>query len=152
MSIRYLKNTATQKEIFIFLSKCDKLFIPKLSQRVNIREYSQKLFENAVHFEAWDRDVLIGLISMYINSKNIIIGYISSVGVLSEYANNGIASSLLTTCIKYSINKNLDNIQLEVNKKNFSALSLYKKFKFKVYEESNNSLMKLNLSSELQDV
>lgn len=140
MSIEYKINTASKSQIQSILLACDDYFIPKLSERVDISEYSQKIFDKSSRFEAWDGNNLVGLIAMYEN------GYITNVSVLSAYNNKGIASSLLAKCIEYSIQKDIKSIELEVNEKNITAISLYNKYKFAVKKEENSSkIMKLEL-------
>lgn len=141
MSIEYKTNTASQIQIQNILQNCDKFFIPKLSEKVNINEYAKKIFDHAIRFEAWDVDTLIAIIAMYINKEdeNKTFGYITNVCVVNGYNNKGIASNLLTNCIEYATQDNLFFIELEVDKNNSSAINLYSKFKFLVKREENFS-------------
>ena len=145
MSIEYKIASSSKEQIQSLLTNCDKYFVPKLSKKVNIEEYAKKIFDNAINFEAWNSDHLIGLIAMYVNTQDS-LGYITNVSVNSEFANNGIASTLLTNCIEYAKEKNIDKINLEVNENNTNALKLYNKFKFEIYEEKESSkFMQLKL-------
>lgn len=147
MNIEYKIGLATQKQLYNLLLSCDNFFIPKLSEKVNIEKYSEKLFTRAVNFEAWENDNVIGLISMYVNDEKISFGYITNVSVENKYLNKGIASKLLKNCIEYAKIKKLRCIKLEVNRNNISALKLYEKFNYKVYQDDNSSkFMQLDLN------
>ena len=74
--------------------------------------------------------------------NNKILGYItyldiydrfeiSNIYVLREFRGNGIASKMLQFVIDEGLNKKINNITLEVNSKNTSAIDLYPKYGFK---------------------
>ena len=146
MNIEYKTGVASQNEIYIHLLDCDRYFIPTLSDKVKISEYSEKIFKLAINFEAWDINKLIGLVSMYVNEESTSSGYITNVSIINEYKNRGIASNLLKKCIKYSKDINLNWISLKVNTKNVSAVNLYNKFNFMEEKHKNSSsFLKLEL-------
>jgi len=139
MNIEYKIGVGSQNEIYLHLLDCDKFFIPKLSEKVNISEYSEKIFNKAINFEAWDNERLIGLVSMYINEEDTSFGYITDISIINEYKNRGIASNLLKKWIKYSKDINLNWISLKVDTKNVSAVNLYNKFNFMEEKHKNSS-------------
>lgn len=146
MNIEYKIGVGSQNEIYLHLLDCDKFFIPKQSEEVNLSEYSEKIFNNAINFEARDNERLIGLVSMYINEEDTSFGYITNVSIINEYKNRGIASNLLKKCIKYSKDINLNWISLKVDTKNVSAVNLYNKFNFMEEKHKNSSsFLKLEL-------
>lgn len=146
MNIEYKIGVGSQNEINLHLLDCDKFFIPKLSEKVNISEYSEKIFNKAINFEAWDNERLIGLVSIYINEEDTSFGYITNASIINEYKNRGIASNLLKKCIKYSKDINLNWISLKVDTKNVSAVNLYNKFNFMEEKHKNSSsFLKLEL-------
>ena len=74
--------------------------------------------------------------------NNKILGYItyldiydrfeiSNIYVLREFRGNGIASKMLQFVIDEGLNKKINNLTLEVNSKNTSAIALYHKYGFK---------------------
>lgn len=128
--IEYKIKTADHKEVELHLTQCDNDFIPLLSKRVNINDYSKKIADNAITFEAWKGDKLIGLIATYFNNAENQTAYITSVSVLKEQMGLGIASELLKKCIEFAKQKNYKKINLEVNIGNKPAISFYKKFNF----------------------
>ncbi len=96
--IEYHEGRATQEDIAAHLEQCDGDFSPALSLRVDIGEYSTKLKVRARTFEAWARNVLVGLVAAYMSDTGTRIGYISSVSVIGEFTGRGIALALLERC------------------------------------------------------
>ena len=145
--ITYSHNTASETDVFRHLSKCNLDFIPALSERVDVQEYSQKLYKKAERFEAWKAGVLVGLLATYCNdSKPSSTAYITSVSIELNSRGEGIGESLLKQCIAYVIPKGFRAITLEVGKENHSAIGLYKKFGFKQFSVNDTNLsMKLEL-------
>lgn len=147
--ILYKVQTATQDEIYFHLNRCNNNFIPPLEERVNIREYSQKIFENAVTFEAWKNKVLVGLLAAYFNDETKLTGYITNVSILMEFTGIGISSKLMMSAIDYAKQQHFKEIKLEVQIKNFAAIRLYEKFGFTEIKGNNGLiLMSINLISD----
>lgn len=146
VDIEYKIKTADAENVLTHLNKCKDDFFPVLDKTVDITEYSKKIVENSVTFEAWVNKELIGLIAAYFNDKENHSGFITNVSVVSEYAGRGLASELLKNCIHYAIEKNFKEINLEVSHKNEQAIRLYKKHDF--YQTSVKDdliIMKKNL-------
>ena len=146
--ISYLTNVSDEKDILIHLEACDNNFIPPLSSKVNISEYSKKLVNKSVRFEAWDKLLLVGLVSIYFNEAEK--GFISNVSLVKEYQGSGIAKRLINICIGYSIEKNIESIELEVNLNNIVALNLYYKLGFVNgnIKRSDNIILKKTLKKK----
>lgn len=141
-AINYKTKTANEKEIYSHLMECDERFVLLLSKRVNIAEYSGKLFKDSITFEAWLNTRLIGLVAAYFNN---VTGYITDVSVIEDYTKLGIATKLMNMCVEYAKSKQFSEIKLEVNKDNAGALRLYDKFGFVHYDtKSDHLLMRLN--------
>ena len=139
--IEYKIKSASESEIFTHLQKCNNDFIPPLDKKVNIRDYSKKIAEKAITFEAWNEKILVGLIAAYFNDAENIMGFITNVSTLKEYHGKGIASELLKMCMDYSKNNNFKEIFLEVSDKNSGAIHLYNKNGFKNIETKNGMLV-----------
>jgi ribosomal protein S18 acetylase RimI-like enzyme len=112
--------------------------VPYLSSRVNIEEYSIKIANQAMTFEAWEHGRLIGLLAAYCNAEDE-FAFITSVSVSKHYMGGGIATRLLQMCVDYAKQHQYKNIKLEVND-NVPAINFYKKFNFILNELKNNSL------------
>ena len=121
------------------LIKCANCFNPPLYTYVEIKEYGKKIFDNAVTFEGWDDNELIGMIAAYYNNWEITIGYITNVSVLKSYKGFGIASKLLKHTIDYGRESCFYQIELEVNINNIDAFKLYEKHGFVVVKQNTKS-------------
>lgn len=134
--IKYKIKTAPEEAIFIHLQACDADFFPRLTERVDIRAYSYKIFKRAATFEAWMGNRLVGLVAAYCTSSNSM--FITDVSVLSEFMNFGVASTLLESCIQYAIEKKNSEVLLEVHRDNRRAIGLYRKFGFENSGENDS--------------
>jgi ribosomal protein S18 acetylase RimI-like enzyme len=138
MDISYKINNSTQKDIHDHLVICDTYFDNILSSRVNLDEFSEKIYTKAIRFEAWYEKKLIGLISAYFTSD--VIGFINHVAVFTRFQRKGISRILLQSCIDYGKKNNYKFIHLEINSKNKKAMDLYKSFNFVVLETSDDNI------------
>ena len=136
--IRYSQNDSTTNDIYIHLESCDNQFVPRLSSKVELKEYSKKIGDKAIRFEAWDKKTLIGLVAAYRNRQEGFL-YITNVSVEIKYQGKGIAKQLLYSSIIFANENNLNFIELEVNKRNENAINLYKKLKFENLKENSES-------------
>lgn len=128
--VEYTINCATEKKVYEHLVTCDENFMPPISLRINIREYASKITAHAVTFEAWQNDVLVGLIAVYANNLTGSTAFITNVSVVKDHMGNGIASELMEKLISYVAEKGFTDIGLEVNKTNQQAIYFYGKFNF----------------------
>jgi ribosomal protein S18 acetylase RimI-like enzyme len=145
-NIQYKSATATPAEIEAHLKKCDTNFVTSLSQKVDLGQYAVKIKTNAVTFEAWEKEQLVGLIAAYFNDEEKRSGYITNVSTVKNHEGSGIGTQLMNNCINYAIKNNYFEIALEVNTESTPAIKLYNKFGFvKTNEENGTMRMKLNL-------
>ena len=137
MGIRYTQGTASEETILYHLNKCNEDFIPPLDNKVNIQEYATKIFKKSVTFEAWDDDIMVGLVAAYFNDVEVKTGYITNVSIISEYRGKCIACNLLNKCIAYARKNNFKCICLEVSALNSHAVLIYKRIGFQVQEDKD---------------
>ena len=123
----YKVKTASEEAIYQHLLACDEYFKPALSKKVAISEYSKKIFDKAITFEAWHNAILSGMVAVYFNDVDQ-FAFITNVSVMRDAVNGGIASQLMRMCIEYSFATQIKKIILEVNSQNTNAMELYKKF------------------------
>lgn len=128
-TIVYKINQAKNSDILRHLRNCNDSFIPPLNQKVDVDNYSRKIFENADTFEAWSKHELVGLIAVYCDDVKK-KAFITNVSVVEKFSGRGVASALLEICIKYIEVKQFREIALEVNIRSEKARNLYKKFNF----------------------
>lgn len=138
-NIEYKINISTLDNIKEHLNKCSVNFTPALDTYINIEQYSEKIFNKAVRFEAFDGSTLIGLIAMYIdiNEKT---SYITNVSVDTDYKGRNVGSTLINEAKKYALNKNIKKIELEVYQENINAINFYNKHRFYTYGSTLNTL------------
>jgi GNAT superfamily N-acetyltransferase len=139
-NIKYDIKTASEKEIYSHLVECKNNFCPPLDEKVNIQEYSKKIFDKSVTFEAWIDRFLIGLLAAYLNDMENHAGYITTVSVTKDYMGVGISSKLLNMCIMYAKRYKFKEITLEVGENNLPAFHLYEKFGFTVSRKKDDSI------------
>lgn len=152
MEITYKIKTANPKEILAHLQECNDNFYPPLTERVDLEEYSRKLFEKSLTFEAWKEGALAGLLAAYFSQGADRPVFITNVSVLKKFMGLGIASELLGRCIQYAADENFTEIKLEVNNESIHAINLYRKFDFVIDDGSQGFLkMKLKLINGLPD-
>lgn len=122
-------NAATTQDIVDHLTLCDAAFAPPLSQRVDIGDYAAKLSANAMRFEAWDGETLIGLVAAYPDHAHGRM-FISNVSVLPEWRGHGLAAGLVTRCGDAARDLGLRSMMLELGAENVAARRLYDKLGF----------------------
>jgi ribosomal protein S18 acetylase RimI-like enzyme len=148
---RFSLDEASCSDLKRHLRACDPTFMPPLSERLDIGEYSAKLAANATRFEAWADHELIGLIAAYCNAADKHVAYITSVSVLSQQQGKGIAADLFERCIVYIRNIGFKCIELEVNSGNNAAVGLYARFGFKSTRITDNLMtMTIDLQKDAQ--
>lgn len=141
--VKYTIKAASEDEIYLHLLECNNNFKPPLSEKVKVDEYSKKIFNKALSFEAWNNTILSGLLAVYFDDINK-FAFITNVSVLKNSISCGIASQLMKMCIEYASNALIKEIKLEVNQKNIQAIGLYRKFNFRFTETNGEEyIMKL---------
>jgi ribosomal protein S18 acetylase RimI-like enzyme len=138
--INFYLNKASEGEILNHLWSCDADFMPPLSIRVEMSDYTHKIAKKATRFEAWV-DELVGMLAVYCNDSEHRIAYITNVSVLPPWKNKGIASGLLERCIEHVKERGFEQIELEVDEKNTGAIQLYKNHGFMVNRTSGSTMM-----------
>lgn len=132
LEIKYSIGKATEKEIYYHFLMSSDDFFPPLAEKVNIVEYSSKIREKAITFEAWIGDELIGLVACYFNDSNKVSGFITNVSTLKEFSGMGIAYKLLSQCIHFAKENMFKELKLQVFHENATAIRLYEKSNFTV--------------------
>ncbi len=138
---------ASAAKIAEHLRMCDTDFIPSLSERVEIRDYAQKITSKTTRFEAWSGGTLVGLVAAYCNDQEKRIAYITSVSVLKSRTGKGIAASLVGQCVAHMKASGMRQISLEVASDNKLAIKLYEKSGF-VASKADTPSVTMNLYLE----
>lgn len=138
--LRYVIGTCSEQDIVEHLEACDLQFRPPLSARVAVVDYARKLALQAITHEAWDGDVLVGLVASYVAASNRSC-YITNVSVLAEFTGRGIAKTLLGKVGEYATRLGLVEIQLEVSKASIEAIELYASLGFQPVESRGDQVL-----------
>ena len=133
-----LRNRASASEIAAHLRACDGVFVPPLSERVDLDDYAEKIVQRAERFEAWSNGQLAGLVAIYCNDCGRRTAFITSVSVLPARQGEGIASRLLQACTESVRQTGFKGIELEVGAHNSAATRLYEKHGFAVSHTRDN--------------
>lgn len=142
MSIEYRHNTSSQLDILYHLQNVSSAFVHDLSNRVDVKEYSQKLFSMAEREEAWSGDNLIGLVAYYIN-QDTQKAFITNVSIDIRFQKQGIATKLLENVKCVAVNERMKLISLEAaNDDELIAFYLHNGFSLhKRVMDSNSELI-----------
>jgi ribosomal protein S18 acetylase RimI-like enzyme len=140
-------NSASAIAIAAHLRRSDDDFVPRLSDRVDIDEYSRKIAERAIRFEGWWMGSLVGLVAAYFEADGV-TAYITNVSVDPQLRKRGFASQLLAQCVEYARDRGYTGVHLEVGMKNQSAIDLYEREGFGVANESEGTVsMRRNIQT-----
>lgn len=149
MLIEYKENILEETELYSLLKISDSEFEPTLSSRINIWNYSRKLLENAIRFEAYYKDKIVGLVAVYANDPTKENAFITYVYCKKEYRNIGIAKTLIQRALNYLKKMQFCSVSLEVSLKNIAAIKLYKNFGFISFTEEKNISDRIMMKASL---
>lgn len=143
MKFTYKIKTATLEEIYNHLQNCDSEFIYQLNFKVNIKDYSEKIYLNSLTFECWNNNILAGILCAYFNKNGEV--FVTNLSVLPHYYRKNIASNLVKNCIDHAKKRQFNKICLEVDINNHKAIKLYRKYNFSsiLKKESVNNKEKI---------
>jgi ribosomal protein S18 acetylase RimI-like enzyme len=149
--IEFREGTASMRDIQSHLEECDGDFLPRLSLKINIEEYSRKISARAKTFEAWSGKVLVGLVAAYLNDRDTRIGFLTNMSVAKKFMGRGIATVLLDQCLSRSRLEGMKAVRLEVSVENREAIRLYRNFAFSEFERRGDTVfMEVAISERRQ--
>lgn len=122
------------QRIYDFLMAIDETMIPVLSDRVNLKEYANKLARQADTIFVTYNSLDVGSCSIYCNTQT---AFISSIAVKSECLYQGIGTQMMEHIKAHVMKKQCNVIQLEVYYSNQIAISYYKKNGFREISRRN---------------
>ncbi|MFN3713122.1 MAG: GNAT family N-acetyltransferase [Alcanivoracaceae bacterium] len=136
MSMLNSRNQADSEAILEHLLRCDKQFVPALSDRVDLTEYAGKLASRAERFEVFCDKSLIAMVAIYINPHT---AFISNVSVEENFSGQGIGKKLVRDSLVWAFSSGASKVELEVNKDNTRALAMYLSLGFRSEHSNENS-------------
>jgi RimJ/RimL family protein N-acetyltransferase len=140
MIIEYKIKTAAKNDILMHLEEVDDLFKPKLSSSINLEEFSDKIFNKCITFEAWNNNKLIGLLSGYYNDQSTLIAFWNHWAVNASYHGIQCGIRILKEALNYGKEMKFKEINLEVNKNNTKVIEIYSKSGAVKFKENDTSI------------
>ena len=128
-------------KICIFLALINNEYNPPLDTKVELRQYAEKILNNAILLVEMIDENVVGMVVLYCNDENTKKAYIPLVGVLPTYQHRGIASKLMKEAIAFVREQGYKLIGIHSN--NMVAVHLYSKLGFTVKDDSERKYMEL---------
>lgn len=139
-------NTLSSEELASILLNFDSKYAVSLSKRVNIEEYSRKLFEYSEIISYYREQDIVGIVAMYCNDLKNKIAYISAILVHPRLRGKYVGDLLISKSKEIAKEKGMEILKLEVKKTNYKAISLYNKKGFTMIKDLNDTIyMELKL-------
>lgn len=124
-----------KENIIEFLEKVDLLFPIPLSEKVNIKEYVEKVLDNGKIIVSMCEDNIVGINLFYANDIITRQAWISTIAVDENFKSKGIGTTLISKMKEYCIKNKMKEIILYTHNKNERAIKLYNKNGFKICKE-----------------
>jgi ribosomal protein S18 acetylase RimI-like enzyme len=138
--MKVLTKQLTKDEIFIFLNKVDSSFIPiPLSNRINLKLYSEKLAINAMHFSVEEDNCLIGICCCYMNDTKKKKAFISVICIDSEYKGIGLGKKLILECEAHAKKLGYKCVESEVHIENVPSIEMFKTIGYYIERQEKKS-------------
>lgn len=143
-----IKSSTEMDVICSVIEQCDDSFDEPISQRKIYNSLVNKFISSAYFLYACNQEIL-GYISFYANDLVSKTAFISLIAVKPEYQNRHIGSQLLNECFSIAELKGMKQIQLEVLKRNISAIHFYERngFSFLCEKSEESYIYQKNLES-----
>ena len=110
-----------------------------LADKVDVEEYTRKVYPRATIFVAWECEEIAGVNIVYLNDMETRKGFVTYIHVNEKYRNMRVGWNLLQSAVDYGRAHQFESIALEVRKNNEPAKHLYAKFGFATYDENSIS-------------
>ena len=140
-----IERSSDEGRIEAFLSENDAQFVPPLSSRVDINQYSIKLARSAVNWFATARGHDVAHAAMYANDATGRQAFVSSLAVAAQHAGKGLGHALLTACVEHARSVRLASVELDVDSSNRSARNFYSQHGFHPMPQRHESTVRMRL-------
>ncbi len=117
--------------IYAFLLSIDDIMIPRLSERVSIREYAEKLSKCSDTLFVMQGETDIGACSVYCNRQE---AFVSSIALKREFLYQNIGTKMMEEVKSHTQQCGCKVLQLKVHEMNVAAIGYYKKNGFQKKE------------------
>lgn len=125
--------------ILSFLKNADGDFSTKLSLRVDLQEYSEKLALKAFNlfFSYLNNDIAHA--AFYFNEKDSQI-FITSIAIIDEYRGRGFGKKMLNEIEIFALFKGVELLELEADCSSNKILNFYSEFGFELDSKINDDV------------
>lgn len=140
MDVRILNSSFWSKEVFLLLmKKADKLFTPPISEGIDLKAYSEKLYAYASFVVCRDGKDVKGFTAYYknVDAKQL---YVTLICVDKQLQGQGLGSKMLEI-LESLKDEGFEAIALEVVKTNQTAYQFYKKHGFIELEDRGEKFL-----------
>jgi len=130
----------SSNEILLFLQKVDSQFVPfPLSMKVDLKGYSEKLSNYAVHFIVEDVNQMVGMCCCYINDPQKEKAFISVTCIEPHFFGRGLGKALTHECEKYVQKQGFKFIEFEVHIENIPSINMHKAIGYYIDRQEKDS-------------
>ena len=140
MAIKYKKEIEKER-FFDFIKKINYDFPIPVSEKVDLNEYCEKLWEKAELVAEVQDEEIRGLVAGYMNDLENGSAYISLVGVSRDFRNQGLGKKLVHQFVLLCREKQIRSVNLYTHKTNQAAIKMYEGLGFEIDSEGNQNRM-----------
>lgn len=137
-------------KLYDFIKESDKLFIPTLSSLVELKEYTEKIYNNATCFVYLNDEDIIALSIAYVN-KAPKETYGTYLAVKPEFEADGLGLDLVRKSISYAKEFGSSGFSLQIRSSNTMLLKFYLHQGFTIIKEGlypNSDIKELDLNKK----
>lgn len=132
-----------KENILKLLYEFDDVFPHNIEKISNYEDWASKISNNGIACVITDDNKNVGMAVFYANDSNTKKGYISLIGIKSDYRGRGLGKAFLIEIINEMIKLGMSIVLLEVDDDNTSALKFYKRFGFELeHQRTHTKLLK----------
>lgn len=131
----YQPGTLNFKEFLSYLKEVDCLLIPRLSSRVDLAEYAERVANKAILFVAKDDGIWVGVEAVYFNEYPE-YSFTTHLSVKKEYQNNSnVGMELMLRQLRYLKEHRTKGLRFSIRKSNTQLLNYHLKTGGKIIAE-----------------
>lgn len=135
------KQEIEKEKFFDFIKKINYDFPIPVSEKVDLNEYCEKLWEKAELVAEVQDEEIRGLVAGYMNDLENGSAYISLVGVSRDFRNQGLGKKLVHQFVLLCREKQIRSVNLYTHKTNQAAIKMYEGLGFGIDSEGNQNRM-----------
>ena len=132
-----LKECKEREKLFCFLKQIDGTLPVPLSERVNLRNYAEKVLQFGQCITIEESGNIVAAVLFYCNDFQTKKAYITLLGTLPEYEGKGYATKLLKAAEEVAGRNGMRIMNLETERTNQKAISLYCKCGYQLSKIDN---------------